>query len=139
MRHILHRMTLFVCHRTPSMKLDSNLESPILLNRALPLPLGRGNNRIQNKIRVEESEAIYTMAERYELQSQSGKGKMPTVDRTPTGITGLDEILSGGSPRGLVILLVGVPGTGNTIITSKCLMTTALRAMGPTVERAIQL
>src|SRR2546427_415825 len=163
MRHILHRMTLFVWHRTPSMKLDSNLESPILLNRALPLRLGRGNNRIQNKIGVEESEAIYTMAERYELQSQSGKGKMPTVDRTPTGIPGLDEILSGGFPRGRVILLVGGPGTGKTILTSQflmngikiygengafvsldktgatCLMTTELRAMGPTVERAIQL
>src|SRR5207253_9823557 len=99
MRHILHRMTLFVCHRTPSMKLDSNLEVSILLNRALPSRLGGGNNRIQNKIGVEESEAIYTMAERYELQSQSGKGKMPTVDRTPTGIPGLDEILSGGFPR----------------------------------------
>src|SRR6266568_4068553 len=128
------------------------------------------------------------MAERYELQSQSGKGKMPTVDRTPTGIPGLDEILSGGFPRGRVILLVGGPGTGKTILTSQflmngikiygengafvsldetkahyyremverrtaildlvdalvktgatCLMTTELRAMGPTVERAIQL
>src|SRR5437667_260526 len=136
------------------MKLDGNLEVSILLNRALPSRLGGGNNRIQNKIRVEESEAIYTMAERYELQSQSGKGKMPTVDRTPTGIPGLDEILSGGFPRGRVILLVGGPGTGKTILTSQfllngikiygengatCLMTTELRAMGPTVERAIQL
>src|SRR6266516_2057677 len=110
------------CHRTPSMKLDSNLESPILLNRALPLRLGGGNNRIQNNVGVEESEAIYTMAERYELQSQSGKGKMPTVDRTPTGIPGLDEILSGGFPRGRVILLVGGPGTGKTILTSQFLM-----------------
>src|SRR6267143_1835800 len=83
------------CHRTPSMKLDSNLEFSILLNRALLVQTSGGNNRIQNKIRVEESEAIYTMAERYELQSQSGKGKMPTVDRTPTGIPGLDEILNG--------------------------------------------
>src|SRR6267143_1231595 len=196
------------CHRTPSMKLDSNLEFSILLNRALLVQTSGGNNRIQNKIRVEESEAIYTMAERYELQSQSGKGKMPTVDRTPTGIPGLDEILSGGFPRGRVILLVGGPGTGKTILTSQflmngikiygengafvsliegikthtelinakrvvvdpvtslifqypemverrtaildlvdalvktgatCLMTTELRAMGPTVERAIQL
>src|SRR5204862_4536798 len=62
------------------------------------------------------------MAERYELQSQSGKGKMPTVDRTPTGIPGLDEILSGGFPRGRVILLVGGPGTGKTILTSQFLM-----------------
>ncbi|HVH15798.1 MAG TPA: ATPase domain-containing protein [Candidatus Angelobacter sp.] len=104
------------------MKLDSNLEFPILLNRALLQHVDAGNNRIQNNIRVEESEAIYTMAERYELQSQSGKGKMPTVDRTPTGIPGLDEILSGGFPRGRVILLVGGPGTGKTILTSQFLM-----------------
>src|SRR5712692_3760785 len=110
------------CHRTPSMKLDGNLEFSILLNRALLVRTSGGNNRIQNRIRVEESEAIYTMAERYELQSQSGKGKMPTVDRTPTGIPGLDEILSGGFPRGRVILLVGGPGTGKTILTSQFLM-----------------
>src|SRR5437879_7849009 len=110
------------CHRTPSMKLDSNLEFPILLNRALLPRTSLGNNRIQNKIRVEESEAIYTMAERYELQSQSGKGKMPTIDRTPTGIPGLDEILGGGFPRGRAILLVGGPGTGKTILTSQFLI-----------------
>jgi len=62
------------------------------------------------------------MAERYELQSQSVKSKMPMVDRTPTGIPGLDEILSGGFPRGRVILLVGGPGTGKTILTSQFLM-----------------
>src|SRR3989442_14033467 len=118
MRHIFHRD----CHRPPSMKLDSNLQFSILLNRALPSHVSGGNNRVQNKIRVEESEAIYTMAERYELQSQAGKGKMPIVDRTPTGIPGLDEILSGGFPRGRVILLVGGPGTGKTILTSQFLM-----------------
>ncbi|TMH95773.1 hypothetical protein E6H37_04700 [Candidatus Bathyarchaeota archaeon] len=47
---------------------------------------------------------------------------MPMVDRTPTGIPGLDEILTGGFPRGRVILLVGGPGTGKTILTSQFLM-----------------
>ncbi len=46
---------------------------------------------------------------------------MPLVERTPTGIPGLDEILSGGFPRGRVILLVGGPGTGKTILTSQFL------------------
>ena len=50
-----------------------------------------------------------------------GSRKMPMVDRTPTGIPGLDEILSGGFPRGRVILLVGGPGTGKTILTSQFL------------------
>src|SRR5207245_1991627 len=112
---------------------------------------------------------------------------MPMVDRTPTGIPGLDEILTGGFPRGRVILLVGgkdfsilslIEGikTHTELINAKrivvdpvtslifqypemterrtaildlvdalvktgatCLMTTELRAMGPTVERAVQL
>ncbi len=50
-----------------------------------------------------------------------GVRRMPLVDRTPTGIPGLDEILSGGFPRGRVILLVGGPGTGKTILTSQFL------------------
>ncbi|OLE70810.1 hypothetical protein AUF78_04925, partial [archaeon 13_1_20CM_2_51_12] len=44
------------------------------------------------------------------------------IDRTPTGIPGLDEILGGGFPRGRVILLVGGPGTGKTILTSQFLI-----------------
>src|SRR5438132_2512785 len=47
---------------------------------------------------------------------------MPMIDRTPTGIPGLDEILGGGFPRGRVILLVGGPGTGKTILTSQFLI-----------------
>src|SRR5947199_10849473 len=43
-------------------------------------------------------------------------------DKNPTGITRLDEILSGGFPRGRVILLVGGPGTGKRILTSQFLM-----------------
>ena len=33
-----------------------------------------------------------------------------------TGITGLDEILLGGVPRGRVILLQGVTGSGKTLM-----------------------
>ena len=102
--------------------IDEDSRGASLLNRTLLTTRVTGNNRIQNDSGEEESEAIYTMAERYDLQSQSGKSKMPMVDRTPTGIPGLDEILSGGFPRGRVILLVGGPGTGKTILTSQFLM-----------------
>jgi len=37
-------------------------------------------------------------------------------DRCPTGIPGLDEILSGGFPRGRTILLAGACGTGKSIL-----------------------
>jgi circadian clock protein KaiC len=39
--------------------------------------------------------------------------KVPT--KAPTGITGFDEITSGGLPRGRTTLLVGGPGSGKTI------------------------
>ncbi len=36
-------------------------------------------------------------------------------DRCPTGISGLDEVIGGGFPRGRTILLTGACGTGKTI------------------------
>jgi circadian clock protein KaiC len=36
-------------------------------------------------------------------------------DRVPTGITGLDDMIEGGFPRGSLILLAGSPGSGKTI------------------------
>ena len=43
---------------------------------------------------------------------------METVE---TGIPGLDELMSGGFPEGRVILLVGGPGSGKTILSSQFL------------------
>ncbi len=36
------------------------------------------------------------------------------MDRVPTGIKGLDELLGGGFPEGRCILVVGSPGSGKT-------------------------
>jgi len=36
------------------------------------------------------------------------------MDRIPTGIKGLDDVLMGGLPKGRMILLVGSPGSGKT-------------------------
>lgn len=38
-----------------------------------------------------------------------------SIERCPTGILGLDELLNGGFPRGRTILLTGACGTGKTI------------------------
>ncbi len=43
---------------------------------------------------------------------------IPTV---PTGITGLDELISGGFPQGRVILVLGGPGSGKTVLASQFL------------------
>lgn len=39
----------------------------------------------------------------------------------PTGVSGLDELISGGFPRGRVILVLGGPGAGKTILASQFL------------------
>ena len=40
---------------------------------------------------------------------------MIQTERVPTGISGLDEIIEGGFPKGRSILITGEPGTGKTI------------------------
>jgi len=42
-------------------------------------------------------------------------------ERLPTGIEGLDELISGGFPRGRVVLVLGGPGTGKTILAAQFL------------------
>lgn len=43
------------------------------------------------------------------------------LENVPTGIEGLDEMISGGFPNGRVILVLGGPGTGKTIFASQFL------------------
>ncbi|MEM2913748.1 MAG: ATPase domain-containing protein [Candidatus Bathyarchaeia archaeon] len=43
------------------------------------------------------------------------------VDRVPSGIDGLDEIIGGGFPKGSLIILAGNPGTGKTIFSARFL------------------
>lgn len=43
---------------------------------------------------------------------------VPTV---PTGIQGLDELISGGFPKGRVVLVLGGPGSGKTVLASQFL------------------
>jgi KaiC/GvpD/RAD55 family RecA-like ATPase len=43
------------------------------------------------------------------------------VSTIPTGVPGLDELISGGFPKGRVILVLGGPGAGKTILASQFL------------------
>ena len=54
-----------------------------------------------------------------------------------TGVNGLDEMLSGGFPRGKTILLCGGPGTGKTIFCLQYLMT-AIRRGEPCVYVSLE-
>jgi len=47
---------------------------------------------------------------------------LSATPRTPTGIVGLDEILSGGIPSGRIVLVLGGPGTGKTILSTQFLV-----------------
>lgn len=49
------------------------------------------------------------------------------VEREPTGIPGLDELIEGGFPKGSVILLSGSPGTGKSIFSQQFLHTGATK------------
>jgi circadian clock protein KaiC len=40
----------------------------------------------------------------------------PDLDKAPTGISGLDQILAGGLPRGRVTLVAGAAGAGKTLL-----------------------
>jgi circadian clock protein KaiC len=44
-----------------------------------------------------------------------------SVQTVPTGIEGLDELISGGFPKGRVILVLGGPGAGKTVLASQFL------------------
>jgi len=43
------------------------------------------------------------------------------VEVCPTGIKGLDDLMNGGIPKGRVVLLVGGPGSGKTILAAQFL------------------
>ncbi len=49
------------------------------------------------------------------------------MDRVPTGIKGLDELLGGGFPEGRCILVVGSPGSGKTTFAVQYLVHGAMR------------
>ena len=49
------------------------------------------------------------------------KGEVALTGNVATGIQGLDELISGGFPEGRIILVVGGPGAGKTILASQFL------------------
>ncbi len=51
----------------------------------------------------------------------NGEKLSESVQTVPTGIEGLDELISGGFPKGRVILVLGGPGAGKTVMASQFL------------------
>jgi circadian clock protein KaiC len=56
--------------------------------------------------------------------------------KAPTNVTGFDEIIGGGLPRGRTTLLVGEPGSGKTILALQCLVHVAQDCKEPGISGA---
>ena len=48
--------------------------------------------------------------------SESPAGTGPTRQRFDTGVPNLDRILGGGLLRGTIVMVIGPPGSGKTIL-----------------------
>src|SRR5579862_5060949 len=49
-------------------------------------------------------------------RTKSATGRLPVLEKAPTGIRGLDEISGGGLPRGRTAIVCGGPGCGKTML-----------------------
>jgi len=65
------------------------------------------------------------------LTSTESSASRPEEDRVATGVEGFDSLIEGGFPRGDLILLVGHPGSGKTILSSQFLCTGASEKQEP--------
>ena len=57
---------------------------------------------------------------------QPTKPVKPVLQKTPTGIKGLDAIIRGGLPQGRTTLVCGGPGCGKTLLATEFLVRGAL-------------
>jgi circadian clock protein KaiC len=63
----------------------------------------------------------------HEAQPLAGQGRTLPVD--PTGVPNLDEVLSGGLPRGALVLLTGTPGSGKTTLAAQMAVAAARQGL----------
>ena len=66
------------------------------------------------------------------------KGRAKTLSKTPTGITGLDQITGGGIPTGRPTLVCGETGCGKTLLSVEFLVRGALEYNEPGVMMAFE-
>ena len=64
--------------------------------------------------------------------------KVKTLPKTPTGISGLDEITDGGLPKGRPTLICGGPGCGKTLMSLEFIVRGALEYNEPGVFMAFE-
>jgi circadian clock protein KaiC len=55
------------------------------------------------------------------MKIETSSARKGGLEKIPTGITGLDEVLDGGVPKGRVVLVTGTAGTGKTVLLNEFL------------------
>ena len=70
--------------------------------------------------------------------TKTKKSAFPTLPKTPTGITGLDEITEGGLPTGRPTLICGEAGCGNTLLSIEFIVRGAMEFDEPGVFVAFE-
>lgn len=71
-------------------------------------------------------------------QANRQKPVMPVLAKTPTGITGLDEVTNGGLPKGRPTLICGDAGTGKTLFSIEFIVNGATKYNEPGVFVAFE-
>src|SRR5215204_6476833 len=72
------------------------------------------------------------------LKSKKQLSKIKTLLKSPTGITGLDEITGGGLPTGRPSLICGAAGCGKTLFSLEFIIRGALEFKEPGVFMAFE-
>jgi len=67
------------------------------------------------------------MINKCEQSNISNDSKCVSIQKLPTHVSGLDEVLSGGIPEGRTTIINGGPGCGKSILSLECLYRNALR------------
>src|SRR5512134_1870859 len=69
---------------------------------------------------------------------QPNKARVKLLPKSPTGITGIDEITGGGLPKGRPTLIAGSAGCGKTLFAMEFLVHGAVRYDEPGVFMAFE-
>lgn len=70
--------------------------------------------------------------------SSAAAASEATIQKSPTGIAGFDDITNGGLPSGRTTLVLGAPGAGKTVFALECLVNGARTAREPGIFVAFE-
>ena len=73
-----------------------------------------------------------------DTKARSDRRELPVIDKSRTGIDGLDEVTNGGLPRGRPTLLCGSAGCGKTLVAMTFLYNGAVEYNEPGVFLAFE-